>query len=480
MKPQERAGHAFRNKLTFVALCAMVFLPSLVQAQTHTATQNAQASAHDGQFTIGNNWIQASGSARSNHWSGMRIMDGATHRSIELPEAFSFTLQDHSTLRASSMEITQPFAVKELDPAPDAPRRAEQLAGKQVCAEFSDRKTTLRVEWCAILRDGSNYLRQQISIHAGAAAVPISEVRLLQFKDADAHVVGSVQGSPIVDQTMFFGFEYPLSASRVNNGAAIASLSRQLPIRPGQSVSYSSVAGVAPPGQMRRAFLRYIERERAHPYRPFLQYNSWYDLGDNNRYDETGAVDRIRAFGSQLTARRGAPISSFVFDDGWDNPHSLWGFDSGFPDGFSRAAKAAAQYNSHVGVWLSPWGGYQQQKEDRVAFGRQHGFEIVHGGFALSAPKYYAQFEKTCLDMIHNYGANEFKFDGMGNANRVFPGSRFDSDFDAMIHLIQRLRQAEPNIFINATTGTYPSPFWLVNSDAIWRGGEDHDFARGR
>ena len=103
---------------------------------------------------------------------------------------------------------------------------------------------------------------------------------------------------------------------------------------------------------MRRDFLRYIERERAHPYRPSMQYNTWYDLGFNNRTDETGARNRIHAFGRELTEKRGATVQSFVFDDGWDNPNSLWGFDSGFPDGFEKVGQAAAQYHSHIGVWM--------------------------------------------------------------------------------------------------------------------------------
>jgi hypothetical protein len=71
---------------------------------------------------------------------------------------------------------------------------------------------------------------------------------------------------------------------------------------------------------------------------------------------------------------------------------------------------------------------------------------------------------------------NQFKFDGTGNASTVFPGSLFDSDFSAAIHLIGRLREQEPNIFINLTTGTRPSPFWLRYADSIWRGGDDHSF----
>ena len=82
--------------------------------------------------------------------------------------------------------------------------------------------------------------------------------------------------------------------------------------------------------------------------------------------------------------------------------------------------------------------------------------------------------------MVRQYGVNYFKFDGTGNANQVFAGSRFDSDFDAAIHLMERLRQERPNLFINLTTGTYPSPFWLMYADSIWRGGDDHNSpARG-
>ncbi len=79
--------------------------------------------------------------------------------------------------------------------------------------------------------------------------------------------------------------------------------------------------------------------------------------------------------------------------------------------------------------------------------------------------------------MVTKYGVNQFKFDGTGNADRVVKGSQFSSDFDAAIHLIGDLRRLKPDLFINLTTGTYPSPFWLMYADSIWRGGEDTDFA---
>ena len=123
---------------------------------------------------------------------------------------------------------------------------------------------------------------------------------MLDFTDPGAHVSGTVRGSPVIDDGMFFGFEHPLSASRVDGDHVIASLARVLPLRAGQSTTYSSVVGVAAPGQMRRAFLHYIENERPRPYSPFLHYNSWFDIAYGGAYNETDAVDRIHAFGREL------------------------------------------------------------------------------------------------------------------------------------------------------------------------------------
>ncbi|HEV2214592.1 MAG TPA: enterotoxin, partial [Terracidiphilus sp.] len=83
----------------------------------------------------------------------------------------------------------------------------------------------------------------------------------------------------------------------------------------------------------------------------------------------------------------------------------------------------------------------------------------------------------VCLEMMKTYGVNQFKFDGTGNVNQVVAGSRFDSDFAAMMHLIGELRAAKPDVFINLTTGTWPSPFWLRYADSTWRDGEDDSTA---
>lgn len=81
-----------------------------------------------------------------------------------------------------------------------------------------------------------------------------------------------------------------------------------------------------------------------------------------------------------------------------------------------------------------------------------------------------------CLHMIRDNGINHFKLDGTSGEETQLPGSRFASDFEAVIHLLGELRDERPDLFINLTTGTWASPFWFGIADSVWRGGWDHEF----
>ncbi len=421
---------------------------------------------------IGATWSVTDGSVRNlvvtNH------LDGTV---LHISTPFAILLKDGTIYDASNLELTGQPTQRELTPQPGAARMAERLYGKVFDFPLESSEHSLRVVWSVVLLDDSSYLRQLLTISALGGDVPISRVQLIDLPLSGAHVSGSVQGSPIVAGNLFLGFEHPLSQSKVTAGRATAWIDRDLPLRANQSITYSAVIGVARSGQMRRDFLTYLEQERAHPYRTFLHYNSWYDLGYFTPYDQAAALDRVNAFGLELTQKRGVKLDSFLFDDGWDNHNSLWKFNDGLPDGFAPVKEAAEKYGAAPGVWMSPWGGYAKPKTERIDFGTAAGYEIVANGYALSGPRYYAAFRDVCMDMIHKYGINQFKFDGTGNVDSVFPGSQFDSDFSAAIHLIGELRSAKPDIFINLTTGTWPSPFWLMYADSIWRGGEDDSTA---
>ena len=463
----------FRNCVAASALLGHV---STLFAAVTTDPGPATSTIHGTSYSLGNRAVEAKWLLEGGTFSDLQVTDRVHQRTITVPP-FSFRFADGSIVTSRDLHLVGAPVLRELKAAPEASRYAERLNGKEIDAILTDKSGDIRVDYSVVLRDGSSYLRQVVGVTAAKRDLPIKEIRLIDLQLQDVEVAGKVAGSPLVATNFFFGFEHPLTASSVREGRGVSDLERTLPLPQGQSITYSSVIGVAPTGQMRRAFLAYIERERAHPYRTFLHYNSWYDLGYFTPYDEAQALDRINTFERELHEKRGVTLDSFLFDDGWDNHSSLWDFNKGFPDGFTAVREAARKGGSAPGIWMSPWGGYSKPKQERIAFGRGEGFEIVDNGYALSGPKYYDRFRSVCIDMIRKYGVNQFKFDGTGNADHVVPGSSFDSDFNAMIHLIGELRQEKPDIYINLTTGTYASPFWLLYADSTWRGGEDDSLA---
>jgi len=177
----------------------------------------------------------------------------------------------------------------------------------------------------------------------------------------------------------------------------------------------------------------------------------------------------------KLVQARGVRMDSFLFDDGWDDNKTLWKFHAGFPNGFTPLKAAAAKYHAGIGVWLSPFGGYDEAKKQRLKYASQFGYETNASGFSIAGPKYYQRFHDICLEMVQQYGVNQFKFDGLA-AGAKANESGLTRDGDAMLRLVEDLRAAKPDIYINQTTGTWPSPFWLLYVDSTWRGGADHDF----
>ena len=423
--------------------------------------------------SFGNDAVSLKWQANGDGVPAMTLVDHVNQREIPVTAAFGITLADGTTLAPAQWKVAAKPRTLTLKADPAASREAARYAGKAVLMSFTDADGRFRVDTRWVQRQGSDYLREEVTITALKRDEAIARVDLLQAKAPDAEVIGTVDGSPVVSGRDWFGFENPLSKSLVHGSQVQLWIERSLPLRKGQSVDYSAVMGVTHDNQLRRDFLAYVERERAHPYRTFLHYNSWYDIGYFTPYTAEQAVSRINTFGEELTRKRGVKLDSFLFDDGWDDRGGDWHFSKDFPDGFRPLRDAAAKYGAAPGMWLSPWGGYGPPAKERAQRGAAAGYEIIDKRLALSGPKYYKQFHDTVLDLVAHDGVNQFKFDGTGNADKVFPGSLFDSDFDAAIHLIADLRKARPDLFINLTTGTLASPFWLRYADSIWRDGED-------
>ena len=469
-------------RVTLLASCLLALLSGLGTAQADDSVAvgkpvldagTAVFVDRQGAASFGNAAIEAHWKLDRQRLVAMTVIDRVHGRTLAVPVPFAITLANGSTINAGDMRLLSPPREQVLPVDAGASRLAARIPGKAVQASFGDANGSFRVDWRLLQRDGSPYLREEVSITALKQDEQITRVSLLQTQVADAEVVGGVNGSPVVAGDVYLGFENPQSESAVRHDDVRLTLARSLPLEKGKTISYSAVVGVVRNGQLRRDFASYVERERAHPYRPFLHYNSWYDIGYFTPYTEAQALDRINTFGEELHVKRGVQLDSFLFDDGWDDRSGSWHFSKDFPRGFAPLREAAAKYGAAPGVWLSPWGGYGPPAKERAERGAQSGYEIVKGGLALSGPKYYQRFHDVVIQLLNRSGINQFKFDGTGNADSVFPGSRFDSDFAAAIELIEEIRKDKPDTFINLTTGTWASPFWLRYADTIWRDGED-------
>ena len=417
-------------------------------------------------------------------------------------EVFQIVLSGAQRYPASALIVEGKPRVSEVAPDPKAAQLAARIPARQVELTLHSLDGRLRVVWRAVIHDGANYVRQEIEVSPAREDCVVQEIIWLDEDLPAARTAGRVDGSPVVVGDFFAGCEDPHALNLVaaapsklgpgqradadgksllsgSTGRASCRLRRDAPLHRGETLTQSFVFGVAPPGQIRRAFLYYLERERAHPYRPFLHYNSWYDIAwDPFALNEANCLDAIRLCGDHLIKEHGVVVDAMVFDDGWDDPRTLWQFHRGFPRGFSPLADLCEQYGTHLGVWLSPFGGYGSPREQRLAFGRQQGFEVNANGFSLAGPKYYAAFKRACLGMMRNYRVNHFKFDGIASGMSASgPGAGYLLDTEAMRRLMLELRQEDPNVYVNLTTGSWPSPFWLRFADSVWRQGGDMGLA---
>jgi hypothetical protein len=440
-----------------------------------------KATLDNGTIKIGNNLLSAAWVAGAKGIQAKLLRDEQASQSATLKgELFRIVLADKTIYAASAFIPVKPPQVFPLRAEAHSARWGGRLQGKAVEIPLESADKRIQVLWRAIGLDGSNYVRQEIEISSVREDLSIQEIVWFDEKLPGARTLGRVDGSPVVVGSFFLGSEDPMATNLTTPpGAIVCRLYRNARLPKGRALLQSFVMGVAPGGQLRRAFLYYLERERAHPYRPFLHYNAWWDIcWPTVQLDEAMCLDAIRGFGENLIKPYGVVMDSMVIDDGWDDPKTLWQFNSGFPRGFTLLTEICQLYGTRAGVWLSPFGGYGKAKEQRIEYGKKEGYEINRAGFSLAGPKYYERFKSECIQMIRRYGANYLKFDGIASGMYANgSGSEFILDTEAMRRLMLELRQESPDLFINLTTGSWPSPFWLRYCDSLWRQGEDTSFA---
>lgn len=340
-----------------------------------------------------------------------------------------------------------------------APKLRKSKSAKAITALLKHPKTGLSIVWTASLKNGSNYIKQDLRFKT-SKALTIHGLEFINGSSEKPQQIGTVPGSPVASKSLFFGVEMPFTANYIDQNTFRSGFPCNLPIKKGDKYDFSSVIGVYPKKQLRRAFNFYLERERASPSFQFLHYNCWYDFGLNPNKDNFSKV--IRDYHREMTVERGVTIDSFVMDDGWDDVREgLWEFSpTKFPNGFDEVTAEAKKANSNLGIWISPLGGYSGANE-RTQHAKDMG--LITKDLDLSQPAYKKWFYDKCLAFMKDYGVNHYKWDKAGTG--------VNPHFMSLLQIGKKLKKHNPKLFINVTVGTWPSPFWLNHIDSTWRTG---------
>lgn len=299
---------------------------------------------------------------------------------------------------------------------------------------------------------------------------------------------------------VFFGVEYPAATTivkRLGNQTFDVSCDEIVGtiVKDNWIKSKWVVEGLSPDHYVKNWFFKYLPDIRVAPDRPYALYNSWYDLrspafkdvAPEHIMNEKNIMNIISQFKKNMIEPYGIHLDAFVLDDGWDVQHSDWQLrKTTFPNGLKPVSNALDKLGTTLGVWFGPTGGYSFRM-DRINWMRDHGYEVTGNGessmLCIAGTKYSALFQKRATDMVRNEGVGYFKWDGIqfscSDPTHGHPIGYYSrrAILDSMIAKCNAVRAVNPNVFLNITSGTWLSPWWMSYGNQIWMQGGDYGFA---
>jgi len=321
-------------------------------------------------------------------------------------------------------------------------------------------------------RPGEAFLRKKIEAEGPKVVDRISvESWLVETLPA----VGGF-GQPLyLNGQWFVGLEYPAGTTE-QIGHELRSFHF-----PGRSsfTSQTSVIGARKePLTIEESFQRYVSTIRR-PARSHLLFATWFDrrAGELTPANCSAAYRLLK---KELLEPYGITLDSFLVDDGYQNPDSLWQANSLWPDGFAPFRDELEAGGSHLGLWLplngrglnSRWGknqGWREAKHKKPFYW-------------LPDPKYQSALHGVLENYVNETRINCFKhdfnfFDASSDdpTRPSTPRHHREAIVDATLEILSFERSMKQELFLSVTSGLWPSPWWLMHADAIWMGHGDYD-----
>ncbi|HEY9165079.1 MAG TPA: hypothetical protein VIS48_02845 [Candidatus Kryptonia bacterium] len=375
--------------------------------------------------------------------------------------------------------------------------------GKQLKLYFKGINLPFELEASYKLDPGAFYVHRRISIRDTVAGLHF----LNRVWALDAALIGPQEvvkeggfGQPIslLDPhggSSFWGLEYPASENKIHEEKDAIHIKCGEDF--GEKIGHSwlrtdwVVEGVAPNRYAKLWFMEYVKRIRVAPAEPYTLYNTWYDLrsprfhnlSPDHVMNETNTLRIIDLIRRNMIDKHGITLNAFVLDDGWDEYQSNWKLrDSTFPHGLAPIVSDLKESNTALGLWLGPAGGYSFSNL-RVDWMRDHGYETVGSELCLAGKNYSQLFRKRVVDFAKDESVGYYKWDGIqfscSEPDHGHPVGIYSrrAILDTLISICNTVRMANPNAYLNITSGTWLSPWWVKYANQIWMQGQDYGYA---
>ncbi len=310
---------------------------------------------------------------------------------------------------------------------------------------------------------------------------------------------GQPAGFTVENGGGFVGVEFPTATTELdslhNKISTVETIGKKI-TSSGVSSSWT-VIGITPKPNVKFWFMKYLNSVRVVKLKPYTLYNSWYDLRSvefpnvpskfwMNEKNVFRIIDEIK---SNFVEKHGIKIDAFVLDDGWDVYESDWKLrKKQFPHGMRPVAEKLKEINSTLGMWFGPTGGYSFRMK-RINWMKTHGYEVVgaHGNWqpmlCIAGKNYKKLFTKRVTDFIKNAEVGYYKWDGIqfscSEPNHGHPVGEYSrrAVMESVANICDTVRKLNPDIFLNITSGTWLSPWWIKYANTIWMQGGDYGYS---
>jgi hypothetical protein len=160
-----------RSFLAVIVLLLVALTLSLALVQASPA-ETVQAARDGDRIALSNDAIAATWSVRGASLQWLALANHLTGANLPLAgSVFALVPGEGELLRSSDLKMIDAPVIEGAPVSPGSSKAADHTPGRQVRIELEDASARLHISWRAILREGANYIRQEVTLKSSFRAM---------------------------------------------------------------------------------------------------------------------------------------------------------------------------------------------------------------------------------------------------------------------------------------------------------------------